>query len=259
MFLQHKPETPLQLSCLLKSNIIHLRRLLQLSLVPARQLNLHILHSCKLSVLMTRVLVEADGHNPPKNLQRDANTHRRLIFGLILLTVRVGGPDTGGVTDGIDETVCSGTFSRRTGDGVSDPGEESSELGENEDHEEERRVAGAEGFRFHVENIAHDGYGDGINEEPETVVEAVGKVGVGHGIEDHEDVWRRNQQERNHLVVAELFRETGEVILETTCTDDAVEGDGQDVGFDVAHSLLETLDLALAAALVDIYFGCVHC
>ena len=257
--LQHVPETSLQLSRLLKSNIIHLRRLLQLPPVPARQFNLHILHSRKLSVLVPRVLIESNGHDRGENLQRNANTHSGLIFWLILVTVRVGGPDTSGVTDSVDKTICGGTLSGRTRNGVSDPGEESSELGEDEDHEEKRGIAGAEGCRFHVEDVAHDGDGDGVDEEPEAVVEAVGEVGVGQGVKDHEDIGRCDQHERNYLVVVELFSETGEVVLEATRTDDAVEGDGQYVGLDVAQCIPETLKLALTAAIVDIDFGCVHC
>lgn len=147
--------------------------------------------------------VHDDRHDTAEGLQADADAQRRTVVREVLLAVGVGGPDTGGVTDGVDEGVGGSAFSWRTGDGVSDPGVDGAVLGEDDVHEEEGEVLWSETVGCHEDDETDDSDGDGVEEKPEAVAEAIGEVGVRHAVEDDEDVGGRDEQEGDKVVVLE--------------------------------------------------------
>ena len=97
-----------------------------------------------------------------------------------------------------------------------------SEAGEREVQQEQAEVSWSETVGEHEDQAAHNGDGQRVEVEPETVLQAIREHGVSVGIKYSEDVRRSDEQERDGVVVAERFRKAGEEVLETRAADDTV-------------------------------------
>ena len=220
-----------------------------------RQRDVLVLEALQLTVLPLQEQAQRDGAEGADDLQRDAHAHGRAVVRRVLVAVGVGGPDAGGVADGVDEGVCDGALCGRAGDRVGDPRVQGAVLREDEDHEEEGEVARAEAGGGHEDDEADDGDGDRVHEEPEAVADAVGHVRVRHAVDDHEDVRRRHQQQRDDLVVAQRLGQRREEVLEAAGARDGHVREGQEVRLDVGEGQLHAAELAHAAALVYVGLG----
>ena len=97
-------------------------------------------------------------------------------------------PNARCVTDAIHKRQADGTFSRRSIDDVGVPGILRAERGEGNVEQEEREVAWPETLREHEDEAPHHANGDGVDVEPEAVLEFVGEERVAEGVDHYEEV-----------------------------------------------------------------------
>ena len=88
---------------------------------------------------------------------------------------------------------------------------------EDEDHEEEREVAGSIVLHEHEDKAANEHDGHRVDEEPEALAETITRQGVEKRPDDHEDVRRRSEQEVDDVVVVieGCFCQCREEVLES--------------------------------------------
>lgn len=251
----HEAVTLLQPPCRGDVDSLDLGRLSQASQLAFRELYVVVFQPGELLVLLLQHVPEGDATQAPHDQQANDNAEGdRVVFPLAVI-VGEGGPDAGGVADAVHEGERRGALGGGAGDGVADPGVAGGVHGEDEIHEEQAEVAGAEAVGGHEDDAADDGDGDGVHEEPEPVAHAVRQPAVEEGVKDQKDVRGRDEQEGDNVAVAERRGEGGEEVLEPCGTRDAVVRDGEDVGFGVHECELHASDLAHATGFVHVGFG----
>ncbi|KAM5449598.1 hypothetical protein MaudCBS49596_004719 [Microsporum audouinii] len=206
----------------------------------------------ELAVLALQVPPQEDDARGGEELAGDGDAQREPVAGPVLVAVREGRPDAGRVAHGVDEGVGGRSFGRGTRDGAGRPAVQRPVERKDEDHEEEGEVARAEAVCGHEDDEADERDGDRVHEEPEAVVHAVGAPGVRQAVDDHEQVGRRDEQQRHDPGVAQRARQGREEVLEARGGGDGHVGDGDGVRLDVRHGQPEAPELAHAAGHVDV-------
>lgn len=253
--LQHKAESLLQPPRSGNIDALGVGRDLQPSELFLCKLNILVLQALLSLVEHAQVEVHEDTTKQTQNLKANADIHGSIILRLLAREIGIWSPDTGRVTDGVDKGIRGSTLGRRARERISDPGIESAVLGEDEDHQEQGKVARAEAFRRDENDEANDGRNDWIGEEPESNPKFVRNPRMCQTVDDHEYIWRGAQQQRDRLTVTQCCCECREEVLETSCSGDTHVSKGKNIGLDVRHGKLQTLDLTHAALLVHIGFG----
>lgn len=253
--LQDIPESLLQLARSSKINTLRIGSDLQPTDLLLRQLHILILQSLLALVQHAQVEVHEQTAQQTQHLQTNNHTQRGVVEWRLSVDVGVRSPDTSRITDRVDEGVGGGTLGRGTRQGVGDPGVDGAVLGEDEHHQEEGEVAGTEAGGGHEDDETDDADRDRVDEEPETLAQLVGHVRVAQTVDDHEDVRRDDEQQRDGVVVVQSRGQGGEEVLETGCASDAHVAEGQGVGLDVGQGELQSLDLAHAAGIVNVGLG----
>jgi hypothetical protein len=89
--------------------------------------------------------------------------------------------------------------------------------GEDENHQEERKISGAVVLDEHEDEAANEHNRDRVYEEPEAVAGSVACKRVEKGPDDHEDVWWSCEQKVDHVVIVVEggFCECREEVLES--------------------------------------------